>query len=1122
MFHYERCGADRFRVLCSAVLEPDHPGLVTLGHGATGTGRQGFDRSPTIAGRACAHVAFSPTLALDGTAEWLLASLASELPRIRHAAVRGASRFIVVTNVSRPDSEALEGPGSVHAWLAENCPIPASCLWREDLDRRIDWGSPTIKLAHPEILEPGVVSTVVAGMLDGLAEPASQSLTAFVRRQSDRAAARSGFFVDVPDHSGLGAAGVLLSDAAGNAPWRVLVGDPGSGKSVVAEHVCQVHRARLLGDDRSLEPAGPREVRTAFRLPISVDAREYADHLRAGGTGPARPGTEPFARFLGALIGGFLPGEPLTPEEVRTILLRVPVLVVIDRLDELGHRATREQVTGTALDYLAQLRALGADIQVIVASRPEAYGPLPDSARLHALRLAPLTTEAIIELVERWLDARPYDHEAGVLQAIADGLELTDFRSLAATPLHLTLALERLADSGSTLPGRRADFFERGADGGVPEARSTSILREHRHLVPELLHHLAWVLQCESESGQSSGTIDANELVLVVQSFLADRDEPRELATALFDAIECLPVLVEGLDGRFGFREHYVRELLCARHLFRSAPVSSAGRRGTDDRSARFAVLAANPQWTNVARFFAGFYEPGALPALIANLTKTIASRDLAISTRGRELGGILLADRVFRDRGALRDALVCALYDRLGVRLAALGALGIGYRAPETDCGRGILRNLLLREHVLSDTPAIPAIARLLSPIGGQGLWGELVAPLAARTGADRTALLSAAFAADAHLGVPATEIDAVVNDDSPTPHDLHARLAALLDTTTTAFSHSPRLAHDLIAGLLRWGPSGSSHASGSLRHFATVLGEGDDTVSIIEQLAVSRDYGRAAEAVEAIRAEFGDSWATFALAAATCGIPRLSEIRVEAHSLLDARLPLCNRALAARVWRGSELWWAEELARAGNVSERMFWVAVLVSWGNSHHVSTQLPAIDSVLAELDAEQLRLVIDAVRAAREAREAHGGRHRPPVLLPESVGDRTALLVALSFGSPSLASIATGRGTSELVARCARQSLIRQRVSAFESWDALGESAAVRWVAAVAAARLLGDELSPAVADRASRGTMRLAAARRVLLATDDHPAVLVESALRSIQSARRPTSVGEAALGWSL
>lgn len=1122
MYHYERCGADRFRALCSAVLEPDHEGLVTFGRGATGTGRQGFDRYPTTAGGTCLHVAFSPTSAPDDTTGWLLASLESQLPRIRQAAGHGARRFIVVTNASRPDSVALGGPGSVHAWLAENCPIPANFLWREDLDRRIDWGAATVKLAYPEILDPGAVGTLIAGMFGGTAEHASQSVTAFLERQFGGTAALSGVFVDVPESSGLGAAEVLLSDAPGDAPWRVLVGDPGAGKSVIAEYVCQVHRARLLGDDRSPDSGDLHDIRAAFRLPISIDARGYADHLRAAGSAPARHGTAPFGDFLGALIGGFLPGGPLTADDVRTILLRVPVLVVIDRLDELGHHATREQVTKTALDFLAALRAAGADIQVIVTSRPEAYGPLPDSARLQALRLAPLTTEAIIALVERWLDTRPAHREAGVLQAIADGLELTDFRSLAATPLHLTLALERLADSGSPLPGRRADFFERCTDGTIPDARSTTILREHRHLVPDLVHHLAWVLECGSESGRSSGTIDSNELASVVRSFLVGRGEPHELGTALIDAIECLPVLAEGRDGRFGFREHHVREFLCARHLFRSSPVLPAGRRGIDDRSARFAVLAANPKWTNVARFYAGFYEPGALPSLLANLTKAIASRDVTVSTRGREIGGILLADRVFRDRSELRDALAHALFDKLGIRLAALGPIGIGYRPPETDCGRGILRNLVLREHVLSDTPAVPATARLLAPIGGQGLWGEFLAHLGARAGADRTALLSAAFSAGAHLGVPAEEIEAVVNDDAPTPHELHARLEALLDTTTTAFSHSPRLAHDLIAGLLRWGPSGASGASGSLRRFAAVLGEGDDTVSMIEQLATSRDYPRAAIAVEAIRAEFGDSWATFALAAATCGIPRLSEIRVEAHSLLDARLPLCDRALAARVWRGSELWWAEELARAGNVSERMFWVAVLVSWGNSHHVSTNLPAIDSVLAELDAEQLRLVIDAVRAALEAREAHGGRHRPPVLLPESVGDRTALLVALSFGSPSLASIATGRGTSDLVARCARQSLIRQRVSAFESWDALGESAAVRWVAAVAAARLLGDELSPAVADRASRGTMRLAAARRVLLATDDHPAVLVESALRSIQSAPRPTSVGEAALGWSL
>ncbi len=1121
-YHYERCGAERFRLLCSAVLAPDHPGIVAVTHGATVLARQGLERSPAVPGMPCAHVVFSPAPAVDGSAEWVIAALELELPRIRDAA-RRASRYIVVTNASRPKPEALHGPGSVQEWLAENCPIPAICLWREDLDRRLDWGAPAIKLAYPEILESAAVGTLVDDMLREVHAHATQSLLALVARQSDRSSSRDAAFIDVPDSSGRGVADVLLSDGAGTARWHVLVGDPGSGKSVVAEHVCQVHRARLLDDDPVLDRVVEPHARVAFRLPISLDAREYADHLR---TRPESGGRRaaPFASFLGGVIGGAKSGGPLTPDEVRAIMLSIPVLVVIDRVDELGHRPTRERVTRTSLDYLAKLRADGADIQVIVTSRPEAYGPLPCHARLHTLRLAPLDTEAIIELVGRWLVARASGVGAGarVLRSIAEGVELTDFRSLAATPLHLALALDDLAGSGSTLPGRRADFFDRAPIGDLAgDARTTTVLRDHRHLLADLVQHLAWALQCESESAKSSGTMDAIELASMVRSFLADRAEPMELAARLFDALECLPVLVEGADGRFGFREQFVREFFCAQHLFRSSPCAPTGGRRADDRSARFAALAAHPYWTNVTRFYAGFSEPGALPAVLAGLTKSIASRDVAVSTRGREIGGILLTDRVFRDRRALQDALVVALYDAVGVRLAALAPLGIGYRVPAADCGLGILRNIVLRQHLLSGTSPLPSIAKLLAPIGGLDLWDELAPHLTGSTGDNRTELLSATFAAAAHLRAPTEQIETLIYGDSPSPHALHARLAALLDTPTVAFSHSPRLAHDLIAGLLRRGPSG--HASASLRHFATVLGEGDDTASLIDQLASSRDYPRAAVAIEAIRAEFGDSWATFALAAAACGIPRHSEIEIDACSLLDARLPLCDRALAARVWRGSEAWWAEELARARSVTERMFWVVVLVGWGTSNHVSVHLPSIDSVLTELDEEQLPLVVDAVRAALDARQVHGGRRRPPIALPTSIGDRTALLISLSFGSPTLASIAAGRRASELVVRSARQSLFRQRVAAFDSWDALGEQAALRWLGAVSESRLLGDELAPAVADRASRGTMPAAAARRVLRSAGDYPAELVEAALRSIQSARRPTPVGEiAALGWSL
>ena len=79
--------------------------------------------------------------------EWLLKTLAKELPNVREQIGEGAKSFVLVTDLSgtaHPKSGSID---KLQALLDEHIPIPALAWWRYDLDRRLD-GEWDLKVTH--------------------------------------------------------------------------------------------------------------------------------------------------------------------------------------------------------------------------------------------------------------------------------------------------------------------------------------------------------------------------------------------------------------------------------------------------------------------------------------------------------------------------------------------------------------------------------------------------------------------------------------------------------------------------------------------------------------------------------------------------------------------------------------------------------------------------------------------------------------------------------------------------------------------------------------------------------------------------------------------------------------
>ncbi|MCU1440620.1 MAG: hypothetical protein JWP85_1617 [Rhodoglobus sp.] len=1116
-YSFEMGGAARFADLCLALIAPDHEEVQLLELGRPDSGRYGFERFPDVADKVVLQVAFEPALESDPTAS-VLALLDAERPKILELERRGALRYIFATNLPRPEADPETGVDTVQAWLAVNCPVPATCLWREDVDRRLDWAPAATSLRFPEILDRrNAVAGVLATMFAGSGEQSLEALLELVVVAYRRNLGLTrDVFVDIPlrDDPDTTAADLLLSEASSpQAPWRLLEGESGSGKSTVARYVGNVHAARLLDDTAYLASIPPAHARTSFRIPLAIDARDYAAHLDAlQAADPKRGPDRSLEAFVAGILDAALPHAP-SISAVRTLFRTAPWFVMLDGLDELGDAELGARVSTSVLRALAALGKSGADIQCLVVTRPSVPGSIPSRERslLSPIELGPLAGAGIAELTERWLASRGLTPQraAPVTETFALLLESPSYRDLAGNPMHLRTLLELALVDGAAVPDRRSQLFQAHARGSIDgDELALTELRVRRHLVREFAGFVAWTLHRDAQTPASAFGATIDGLTAIATDFVDAHNHPAHVVGALVAALQRLPYVEQSAEGLVRFRDQAVREFLCAQYLLESEPA--------DARSARLARLVGRPHWANVARFFAGLYSDGDLDALVDDIIALIADEAPAVSLHARELGHAILTDRVMRSRPRTQGRLVHAVFGGAGVELAARRPYGRAPFALAPDCGREELRDLLMADYVRDPSGHMrESVAQLLEANGGPDLVAEFTAHAEVATGQSRTERLSAMFRCGAHRHVTADRLESLIYDDQPQPKELYLRLTALIDAGTTAFSVSPRMSADLIEQLLKWGATRSAGNPSRIASFATVVADGKNTVAVIEGLAFARDYDSAAIAIEAIRTEFGDTWATFALAAAAAGIPRHSNVGAVEKSLMDPALPLCDRALAARFWRGRSAWWAEELAGATSTPERMFWAVVLAAWGSASHVTDHLEALDAALAALDGDEYLLVVSATQTALRGREVHGGRPRPAVPI-DRVSDRAAILVAIAFSSDELRPVDPDRAGA-LIARVAERTVVAERMRAFQSWAGLSEQDGLEWADVFAEAARLDSELPDGVAARVSSDPMPPAAVARVLRSPERYPGVLVTHGILSAEAADRAvdTVVGE-------
>lgn len=1216
---FENLGPEKFQHLCQALLIKEHPNLQCFPVAQQDGGRDGLIRGSSAGSVPTVVVQVKYKRRDEGeSADWMIKALELEKPKVERLAHKGAQRYIMMTN-ARPTAHEESGRiDKVQAWMDANLPIPAICLWRDDLDRRIEESESQLKLAYPAILTgEDTLTLIVAAQIGRDRERISRTLKSFVReqyrkdaevkfRQTELANSLLTLFVDVPvdisplfgeepgrrfpaatlrsvrrlsskrdfENVALPAFPVQTDSATANAadflldsevqvglPWVVLEGAPGQGKSTLAQYICQVHRAQYLGETEFLSQLAPRHGQSSFRLPVKVDLRDFAAFLDGRpirGQEEPHGGPKTLERFLAALVSIQSGGLEFSADDLVETATHVPILLFLDGLDEVADLKLRRTLIDRISEGLNRLKENEASIQAVVTSRPSLFGTSSQLPKTFTrLSLAPISAETITEYAAKWTIAKNLseEHAAEVKMILHDKLALAHIRELTRNPMQLAILLSLIDSVGYSLPDVRTDLYREYMKLFMTrEAEKSAGVKQHRHLLLEIVEYLAWRLQCEAESNGSTGAISHDEL----RGIVAERLQANQQDTAILDdlfsgGIERVYVLVQRIEGQYEFEVQPLREYFAAKYLYSSAPGSHFRNRVVHgDRAHRFEAIAVNPYWANVTRFYAGFYEPGEIGALSSSLRELAKSKDLSVSVNARSIGAALLADWIFRSKKFIQDEVIDLVFDNLGVKLASSSALpGFVGASLDAECGRQHFAEVIFNNHITrSGAGVTDDLCKLLSENGGEGLSSKFQSWINEVNGPERTRRFTIACKSGGFACARGTGIDAFVISDEPSPSELRLRAQAVVQYAPNLLSESASLAEAATNSLLEWGGYDSNRQTNDIALLAGILTgpfqrrrpirnsssnpktqladyPGKQSVqSVLQSLTELRPsggaddkegvYSRLRNQFSILHEAFGDEWAIYRKAVLMAGAVNISE-KAGDIAVTNANTPLIDKAFAGRAWRGRTSWWEERFS-ATEGAERLFWIALLLAWSPSRTISKLLPTLNDQITRLLQEDRERLLEVVAAAHQIYEIRGLRGRNPIKTLSGSESELAHVLFAAFGDVQRPYTPEQTDIDKLNKMLKDHDLVK-KAQGFPGWNSLTPRKINDWLSFFSEAwRAHSLELVDVLFRYRYGGErMNLKVAEKVLRSCEDYSSELVADAYLALRSDYKPVPLQQVA-----
>jgi hypothetical protein len=715
---YERLGDHDFQLLTNALLSAHFPDFRPLPLRQRDGGRDGIqitDEKVLIY-----QTKWSVTGSEKDPIKWLNATVTKEHDNLRRLASKGVRHYYLVTNVpstAQPNSGTFDRLNVLLDEHARNYGFDKmECLWREAVDTFVDNASNEIKWAYADMLAGWdliryLLSEQVQANQDSnirkvlrkIAQTqwAEDELVKFSQVDVDREKVED-LFIDVnailrsvpvsqtttrisPRQPGQGSIDPAKTAEPVGAvaqyllrteyPFTLIRGAPGQGKSTLSQFVAQTYRRNFI----KVAPIAHAQVDGSSsngvlpRFPIRCDLADYAAWL-AGvdifddissdkpSRRKAKKGAESgIENFLAELATRLCGGTPVSVETVADIFDRVPILLILDGLDEVGSASVRKRVVAEIDALCVRANAYAVSPKLVVTTRPNAGGLEEPSRNLfQVLVLEQLTHPQRDEYLRKWCLVHDIHGSAGraMRRTFREKSAEPYINELAGNPMQLTILLDLLHQQGDATPSQRTDLYD--ACMSLLLAREANkhptSVKKHRADLFEIIPFLGWYIQSRSEESPGRSRMTTDAIKEAMKHFQRTYGKSEKVVDDLFTAAtDRMWALTSKEVGFFEFEVLSLREYFAARFLY-----DYAGDSETDvDRLLVFRELMRRPYWLNTLRFYSGNAKGSGILVPIAGIEDELRERP---TSHAIVAAWTLLVDGVFASRPRGVEAVINAI----------------------------------------------------------------------------------------------------------------------------------------------------------------------------------------------------------------------------------------------------------------------------------------------------------------------------------------------------------------------------------------------------------------------------------------------------------------------------
>jgi len=705
---YERLGDHDFQQLVSALLADQFSDYLPMALRQTDGGIDGL-RNIDPKTLLIYQVKWSVSGTEKNAVSWLDAVVKKELDNLRRLAKEGVRNYVLVTNVAstaKPETGTFAQLDKKLKEYAKNLGYDRmTCIWREALNPWVDNAPTETKWAYADMLAGwDLIRYLVAEQVGATKNQADRKLirkvaaaqwdddqrVKFSQADVDRERVVD-LFVDVTAdqvHSPtgtrlrshlttpLGGAAAHLLHAP--TPFTLVRGAPGQGKSTLSQYLCQVHRSAFMPESERPETLPDLE---NPRFPIRLDLSDYAlwlagndvwdhsDDRKPSRVKPRKGEQATIECFLADLMTHESGGITATAATVQDIFERVPSLVVLDGLDEVGSASIRRRVANEINAFAGRAKTYTEPLKVVVTTRPSA-GELPEPSpdMFEIITLNQLTGEQRADYLRKWCAVRGIRSRDGrtLRKSFQEKSREPYIHELAGNPMQLTILLDLLHQQGAATPTQRTDLYDKYVELLLAREanKNPRAVRDHKEELLEIIPFLGWYLHAHTEESQINGRMSIDELKAAMRHFQRTYGNRESIVDQLFEgASDRLWALTSKVDGTYEFEVLSLREYFAARFLYRNA-----GEDNPDfDSTTVLRELLRRPYWLNTARFYGGNAKGSDVYTLTAGIEQELAQSSAPASYLA---AWALLTDGVFLRRPREARKVLTALCSDAGITI--------------------------------------------------------------------------------------------------------------------------------------------------------------------------------------------------------------------------------------------------------------------------------------------------------------------------------------------------------------------------------------------------------------------------------------------------------------------